>query len=69
MGYVSMEIRLDSLEGELIGTLEVPFTGGNDRWAIVTCEVQKVEGIHDLYFVFKGRAPVKVLYFDYWLFS
>lgn len=66
---VSVEIRIDSLEGELIGTLDVPLTGGSDRWAVETTDIEKTTGIHDLYFVFKGEAPGKLLYFDYWRFS
>ena len=68
-GNVSMEIRLDSLEGELIGTVKVPMTGGNDRWALVTADIKKVSGVHDLYFIYKGNAAEKIMYFDYWMFS
>jgi arabinoxylan arabinofuranohydrolase len=68
-GGISMEIRIDSLDGELIGTVEVPLTGGDDRWALRTINVQKVTGVHDVYFVFKGKAPGKIMYFDYWRFS
>jgi hypothetical protein len=64
-----MEIRLGSLGGELIGTVKVPLTGGNDRWALVTSDVQKVTGIHDVYFIFKGKAASKIMYFDYWRFA
>ncbi|MDN3670404.1 glycoside hydrolase family 43 protein [Echinicola jeungdonensis] len=68
-GNVSMEIRLDSLDGELLGTVNIPLTGGDDRWSLVSTEVNQVEGVHDLYFVFKGKAPNNILYFDYWRFS
>lgn len=67
-GNVSMEIRLDSKNGELLGTVNVPMTGGNDKWASQTIDVKKVSGIHDLYFVFKGEAKTDILYFDYWKF-
>jgi hypothetical protein len=67
-GNVSMEIRLDAKDGELIGTVNVPMTGGNDKWALQTIDVKKVSGIHDLYFVFKGEAKTDILYFDYWKF-
>lgn len=66
---VSMEIRLDGPDGELIGSIKVPMTGGNDRWQVVTTEVKKVTGIHDVYFVFKGKATAKIMFFDYWMFS
>lgn len=68
-GNVSMEIRIDAVDGKLIGTLGVPLTGGSDRWELVTTDVEKVAWVHDIYFVFKGKAPDEILYFDYWMFS
>lgn len=67
-GNVSMEIRLDTKDGELIGTVNVSKVGGNDKWALQTIDVKKVSGIHDLYFVFKVEAKTDILYFDYWQF-
>lgn len=66
---VSMEVRLDDVDGELIGTIKVPITGGDDRWALVTADIKKVTGTHDIYFVFKGKASSKIMFFDYWMFS
>jgi arabinoxylan arabinofuranohydrolase len=66
---VFMEVRLDGVDGELLGTIKVPMTGGNDRWAVVKSDIKKVTGIHDLYFVFKGKASTKIMFFDYWMFS
>ena len=69
-GNVSLEVRLDSKEGKKIADIEVPLTGGEDRWELVTSEIsEKVTGVHDVYFVFKGKAPSKILHFDYWMFS
>lgn len=68
-GNVAMEIRLDSKEGKLIGTVQVPMTGGNDRWALQTIAIENVSGVHDVYFIFKGKAASQLLYFDYWMFS
>lgn len=65
-GNVSMEIRLDAVDGRLIGTIQVPCTGGNDRWELVTIDLPKVKGVHDVYFVFKGKAKTNIMYFDYW---
>ena len=65
---VSMEIRLDTKDGALLGTVNVPMTGGNDKWTLRTIDVKKVSGIHDLYFVFKGEARTDIMYFDYWKF-
>lgn len=66
---VSMEVRLDAADGPLVGTVKVPRTGGSDRWEVVSTEVGKVTGVHDLYFVFKGKSETDVMYFDYWRFE
>ncbi|HSJ67324.1 MAG TPA: glycoside hydrolase family 43 protein [Anditalea sp.] len=66
---VSMEIRLGSKDGELIGSINVPNTGGDDRWTLVGTDVKNVSGVHDLFFVFKGKAKTNIMYFDYWTFS
>ncbi|WP_210465371.1 glycoside hydrolase family 43 protein [Rufibacter roseolus] len=66
---VTLEIRLGSVEGELLGSVKAPLTGGNDRWALVSTNVKKVTGVHDVYFVFKGKEASNILFFDYWKFS
>ena len=65
-----MEVRLGSADGQLLGTLKVPFTSGDDRWELVSTDITKTIGIHDVYFVFKGKnKPGRIMYFDYWMFS
>jgi hypothetical protein len=66
---VTFEIRLDGKDGKLLTTLRVPLTGGNDRWELVGSEIEKVTGTHDVYFIFKGKAATKIMFFDYWMFS
>jgi hypothetical protein len=67
---VTMEVRLDGVEGQLLGSLRIPRTGGSDRWAIRNLgELSKVTGVHDLYFVVKGSPASHLMYFDYWMFS
>ena len=65
----TIELRLGSLEGEVIGTLRVPYTGEWDNWILRTADVQNVKGIHDLYLIFRGREPSELFNFDYWIFS
>lgn len=65
---ILMEVRLDSKDGQLLTTMKVPRTGGSDRWRLVEAEIQKVTGVHDVYFIFKGKAPKDLAYFDYWRF-
>ncbi len=67
-GGIAMEVRIDSLQGPLLATLRIPMTGGDDRWAVVTSEVDGADGVHDLYFVCKGDKPGRLMYFDYWMF-
>ena len=68
-GGVTMEIRTDSKNGPLLGTVKVPLTGGNDRWRLVTTEIVPVSGVKDIYFVCRGKAPKNIMFFDYWIFS
>ncbi|WP_312333874.1 glycoside hydrolase family 43 protein [Sphingobacterium sp.] len=69
-GGVSMEVRSGATDGPLLATIQVPMTGGDDRWTTVeTILPDSVKGIHDLYFVFKGKAPSNILFFDCWKFG
>ncbi len=63
-----IEIRIDSKEGNLLGTLEVKSTGNEQKWITLSCTVKKVKGIHDIYFVFKGDRD-DLFNFDWWKFN
>ena len=52
----SIELRLDSLKGTLIGTCAVPNTGGWQTWVTQSCTVSDVSGVHDLYLSFTGGS-------------
>jgi arabinoxylan arabinofuranohydrolase len=58
-----IEVRIDGVNGKLLGTLKVNNSGSNQNWAVNECELIKTEGIHDLYFVFKGNEGFS---FDWW---
>ncbi|MFT3738164.1 MAG: glycoside hydrolase family 43 protein [Breznakibacter sp.] len=66
---VIMEVRIGSIDGKLLGTVKIPRTGGSDRWALETIDVQKVTGVQDIYFIFNGKGVGELAYFDYWIFS
>ena len=66
---IVMEVRLDGLEGQVLAELKVPRTGGSDRWNLVEKKIPQVTGVHDLYFIFKGKAMRNLAYFDYWKLS
>lgn len=62
----SIEIRLGSPEGQLIGTCKVKNTRG--KWKTMKAKITPVEGVHDLYFVFKGGEG-ELFNFDWWGFE
>lgn len=64
----ALDIRIDNRDGEVIGTLQVPVTGGPEHWVTLRTDIQKVRGIHDLYFTFKGNASNPLFNFDTWRF-
>lgn len=64
-----IEVRLDSVDGRLISTVEIPTTGGWERWNTFKADVEEgVTGVHDLYFVFKGRKGCKLFNLNWWRF-
>lgn len=66
----SIEIRIDSSKGPLIGTLEIEKSGAMDRFKEMSCTIKEVEGVHDLYFCFKSSTQQNNLFlFDYWEFK
>lgn len=61
----SIEIRIDSKGGDLLGTLEVKSTRGGQIWKTQSCKINTAKGIHDVYFVFKGSGS-QLFNFDWW---
>lgn len=53
-GGGTIELRLDSGSGTLIGNCDVPGTGGAQTWSTVTCAITGAAGVHDLYLRFTG---------------
>lgn len=65
-GGGTIQIRLGSQTGTLVGSCPVTATGGSQIWADTTCTISGASGIKDLFFVFAGSAPFA---FDHWKFS
>ena len=62
-----IELRLDQPDGKLIGTVNVAAgLGGNT--AELSAKVEGAEGLHDLYFVFRGEGEKKLLQLSSWQF-
>lgn len=66
----SIEVRTDSIDGPVVAILDVPATGGWEKWRqIETVVKSEITGVHDLYFVFTGRKGPELFNFDYWIFK
>lgn len=52
----SIEVRIDSLTGTLIGTIPVSNTGNYQLWKTDQANIQETTGLHNVYFVFKGGS-------------
>ena len=65
----TIELLLDSLDGTVIGTCDVPGTGGWQTWTTVTCDVSEAAGTHDLFFRFSGDGMDDLFNFDWWMFE
>lgn len=57
----SIELRLDSLEGNLIGLCNIASTGGWQSWETYKCSINMVEGVHRLFLRFNG--PLNLSWF------
>jgi len=61
----TIQIRLGSQTGTLVGTCNVSATGGTQTWANTTCTVSGASGVNDLFFVFGGST----FNFNNWQFT
>ncbi|HEX2955401.1 MAG TPA: family 43 glycosylhydrolase [Chitinispirillaceae bacterium] len=64
----SIELRLDSQTGTLVGTCEITGTGGWQTWNTKSCSVTDTKGVHDLFLNFKGGTG-RLFTFNWWKFS
>ncbi len=62
-----IEVHTDKINGPVIATINVNTSGEGDVWKTISAPVSKVNGIHDVYFVFKGEKDL--FNFDWWQFS
>ena len=64
----SVEVRIDSASGQLIGTVSPTTTGSWTTWADATLSLSAVTGTHTLYFVFTG-STAGIISFDWFQVS
>jgi arabinoxylan arabinofuranohydrolase len=63
-----IEVRLDSADGPLVATCDVPGTGGWQTWETVSCPVSGATDTHDVYFTFTGGSG-SLFNVNWWQFS
>ncbi len=51
-----IEIRLDTPDGELLGTADVPSTGDWQRWTTITAQLQPATGTRAVCLLFRARG-------------
>lgn len=68
-GGCSIEIRLDSQQGTVVGKLDIPSTGGPKEFRELSCPVKGAKGVHDLVFVFRGKTETNLMNWNRWEFD
>lgn len=63
----TIELRLDSPDGERIGTLDVE-SGNGDEFTALSCSVENAIGEHTLFFVYKGDGDEDLMEIQSWQF-
>jgi arabinoxylan arabinofuranohydrolase len=61
-----IEIHTDKIDGPVIATVNVTTSGEGDIWKTISAPVSNVQGVHDIYFVFRGEKDL--FNFDWWQF-
>ena len=69
----NIDVRLDKIDGTVIGEMEIPpaIVKDSNPWKELKINVLQSKGIHDLYFVFKSKTDKKqnLLHLDWIYFS
>jgi hypothetical protein len=60
----SIEVVLDDVAGDVIGSLAVPKTAGDKAWTTVTAPVRKVTGVHNVILRFSGSSQNSLMEID-----
>jgi glucuronoarabinoxylan endo-1,4-beta-xylanase len=65
----TIQIRLDSLTGTVIGTCQVPGTGGWDTYETTATTITMPTGIHTVYLVFSGNGTQNLYNLSWFRFT
>lgn len=64
-----IEIVLDNVAGELLGTCTVPNTGSFDNWQTAPASIKKIKGVHDIVLRFTGTSSNNLMNIDKLIFA
>jgi hypothetical protein len=64
----SIEIYLDTMTSQPVGTCTVTGTGGAQTWATKSCTISDAKGVHNVFFKFKGGSG-SLFNFNWWKFT
>ena len=59
-----IEIHSDKIDGPVLGVVKINTSGESDTWKTITTPVKNINGVHDVFFVFKGNKDL--FNFDWW---
>ncbi|WP_081750186.1 carbohydrate-binding protein [Paenibacillus massiliensis] len=59
-----IDIVLDRVGGDVIGSCPIPNTGGEQAWTMVECRLKKTTGIHNLILKFFGQSEGDLVNID-----
>lgn len=63
----TLELHVDSIKGETLAKIDIPHTGGWEKFkTFTTRDIKTPNGKRDLYFVFRGRKGPELFTFDWW---
>ena len=66
-GSCTLTLRLDAVDGPVIGTMQIGPTGSVEKYKQLSTKVSGAKGMHDLYLCFdKAKGQVRL---DYWMFK
>lgn len=65
-GAAKIEVRIDSADGELLGTVNIAKTKDSQTFKQFKAALKPVSGRHDLYFIFKGDAGKDLMVIEDW---
>jgi arabinoxylan arabinofuranohydrolase len=64
-----IELRVDGVDGPIIGSLSVGATDAPDQWQEKTTKISGAIGMRDFYMIFRGQGQRSTMDVDYWRFT